>query len=52
MELLINTISQNIEIKCTRCNFKGSITATRQYYINCPECDELIYVGRLTKNNV
>jgi len=40
--------SQDIEIKCIRCGFEGSITATRKYYINCPECDELVYVGYLT----
>jgi len=48
MESLIETISQDIEIKCKRCGFEGSITATKVYYTSCPECDELIYVGRLT----
>lgn len=48
MESLIKTISQEIEIKCKRCGFEGSTIATREYYTDCPECDELVYVGHLT----
>lgn len=48
MEAAIKTISQDIEIKCKRCGYEGSVTATRDYYMDCPECDELVYVGRLT----
>lgn len=48
VEKVIHTISMQIEIKCKRCGYEGPITATKEYYIDCPECDELVYVGRLT----
>jgi len=48
MEAAIKTISKEIEIKCRQCGYEGEITATKEYYTNCPECDELVYVGRLT----
>ena len=48
MEAAIKTISQEIKIKCKRCGYEGEITATREYYMDCPECDKLVYVGRLT----
>ena len=49
MEKVIKTISNEIEIHCKRCDFKGIITATKEYYADCPECDELVYVKHLTK---
>jgi len=48
METAIKTISMEIEIKCRICGFTGPVTATREYYIDCPNCDKLVYVGRLT----
>jgi len=49
VEKVIKTFSKNIETKCKKCKYEGTITATRQYYIDCPECNEMIYVGHLTK---
>jgi len=46
----IQTISQKIEIHCKKCDFTGEITATRKYYIDCPECNELVYVKYLTQD--
>jgi len=48
MEPVIKTISLQIEIKCKKCGYEGSVTTTKEYYTYCPECDELVYVGRLT----
>lgn len=48
IEKFIQTISKQVEIKCKNCKYEGTITATKEYYMNCPKCDELIYVGRLT----
>jgi len=48
VDKVIQTISTQIEIECKKCGYEGEITATKQYYIDCPECDELVYVGRLT----
>jgi len=48
MESLIEPISKEVEINCNRCGFKGLVTATKVYYIDCPECNELVYVGHLT----
>lgn len=46
----IQTILQKIEIYCKRCDFKGEIVATRKYYIDCPECGNLVYVKNLTQD--
>lgn len=43
-------ISKKITIHCKRCDFRGEITATRKYYIDCPECNELVYVRHLTQD--
>lgn len=52
MEAVIETISQKIVIHCQRCDFKGEVNATKRYYIDCPECNELVYVRYLiTKND-
>ena len=51
MEPVIEKISQDIEIHCNGCGFKGSMVATKVYYNDCPECNKLIYVGCLTRNN-
>lgn len=48
MEQKIRTISKEIEIKCKRCGYEGAVTAIREYYTDCPECDELVYIARLT----
>ena len=48
MEAAIKTISKEVAIKCKRCRYEGEVIATREYYINCPECDKPVYVGRLT----
>ena len=48
MEPVIQTISKEIKIKCLNCEFEGIVTATRVYYIDCPECNRLVYVGTLT----
>jgi len=48
MEAAIKTISEEIEIKCKKCGYEGAVIATRVYYIGCPECDKMIYVGHLT----
>lgn len=43
----LETISQKIVIHCKRCDFKGEIVVTKRYYIDCPECNRLVYVERL-----
>ncbi len=48
MEPVIQAISKEIKIKCLKCEFEGTVTATRVYYIDCPECNRLIYVAHLT----
>ena len=48
MDPVIKTISKEIEIHCKRCDYKGMVTATRVYYIDCPECDKPVYVKYLT----
>jgi len=48
VDKLIQTISIKLEIKCKRCGYEGPVTATKEYYTDCPECDELVYVGCLT----
>jgi len=50
MEVVIQTISKEIEIHCKKCDFKGLVTVTRVYYTDCPECDEKVYIGYLTKS--
>lgn len=49
MEAVIRTISKEIKIHCKRCEYTGIVTATREYYVYCPNCDESVYVGHLTK---
>ena len=51
MEPVIVTLSQEIDIHCKRCDFQGKVTATRRYYIDCPECNELVYVAPLTHDD-
>jgi len=51
MEPIIETISQKIDIHCKKCDFKGEVNVIRRYYIDCPECNELVYVGLLIKEN-
>lgn len=46
----IQTISQKIVIHCKMCDFKGEVDATRRYYIDCPECNRLVYVKYLTQD--
>ena len=50
MEALIKTLSLKMEIKCKKCGYEGETTIKREYYIDCPKCEELVYVGHLTKN--
>jgi len=50
MEQKIRTISKQIEIECKRCGYEGSATAIRLYYVDCPECNEMVYVGHLTQS--
>jgi len=47
VDKVIQTISMEIEIKC-KCGYEGEVIATSQYYIDCPECNKQVYVGRLT----
>jgi len=49
MEPVIQTISKKIEIHCKKCDYKGVVTATRMYYTDCPECEKLVYIGHLTR---
>jgi len=44
---MLKTNFQKVTIHCKRCDFKGEVDATRRYYVDCPECDKLVYVGYL-----